>query len=37
VLDDGVVDVLTGAGGLDWFLIGLRDKITDRAASELVN
>jgi Ca2+-binding RTX toxin-like protein len=37
VFDDGAVDNLIGDGGLDWFLVGLGDKIKDRAPSELVN
>jgi Ca2+-binding RTX toxin-like protein len=37
VLDDGLVDILTGAGGRDWFWAGANDKIKDRAGNELVN
>ena len=29
VLDDGVVDTLSGSSGSDWFFAGLGDKITD--------
>jgi len=37
VLDDGLVDILTGAGGRDWFWAGANDKIKDRAGNEFVN
>lgn len=37
VLDDGAVDTLWGQGGQDWFLVGVRDRIRDRSAGELVN
>jgi len=37
VLDDGTPDTLWGNGGQDWFLIGVKDKIRDKASSELVN
>jgi Ca2+-binding RTX toxin-like protein len=34
VLDDGVVDVLTGGAGQDWFPTGNKDQITDLAGGE---
>ena len=38
VLDDGAADVLTGAGGMDWFWANVdQDTIIDRAIEELVN
>jgi uncharacterized repeat protein (TIGR01451 family) len=37
VLDDGTPDTLWGNGGQDWFLAGVKDKIRDKASSELVN
>ena len=37
VFDDGRVDTLWGHGGQDWFLIGVGDRIKDRARNELVN
>jgi uncharacterized repeat protein (TIGR01451 family) len=37
VLDDGAADTLWGLGGQDWFLVGTRDKVKDRASGELVN
>jgi uncharacterized repeat protein (TIGR01451 family) len=37
VFDDGVRDTLIGSAGLDWFWIGLNDKIKDRKANEQVN
>ena len=37
VVDDGTSDTLWGQGDQDWFLIGSRDKIKDRAAAELIN
>src|SRR5262245_9374047 len=37
VFDDGAADNLVGDGGLDWFFVGLGDKIKDRAPSEFVN
>ncbi len=37
VIDDGVVDTLVGDGGLDWFWIGVGDKIKDRGKNEIVN
>ncbi|MCE9525292.1 MAG: DUF11 domain-containing protein, partial [Planctomycetales bacterium] len=37
VLDDGRPDTLWGHGGQDWFLVGIKDKIRDKAANELVN
>jgi hypothetical protein len=37
VFDDGSVDQLTGAGGMDWFMTGLQDTITDYQGGEAVN
>jgi uncharacterized repeat protein (TIGR01451 family) len=37
VLDDGRPDTLWGNAGQDWFLVGVKDKIRDKAANELVN
>lgn len=34
VFDDGDCDQLTGAAGTDWFFVGMKDKVTDRHASE---
>jgi Ca2+-binding RTX toxin-like protein len=36
VLDDGVKDALTGGPGLDWFFAGILDKVTGRAATEVL-
>jgi uncharacterized protein (TIGR03118 family) len=35
--DDGVIDVLRGNPGLDWFFVGTADKLPDRAPTEDVN
>ena len=41
VLDDGAVDVVSGSGGLDWYLVNTDgsniDKITDLSAGERVD
>src|SRR5205823_5539454 len=37
VFDDGVADLLVGAGGRDWFWVGVNDRIKDRAGNEQVN
>ena len=37
VVDDFAADTLWGQGGQDWFLIGSRDKLKDRASGELLN
>lgn len=37
VIDDGDADTLWGQAGQDWFLVGPRDRIKDRAKNELVN
>jgi hypothetical protein len=37
VLDDGAADTLFGDIGQDWFFIGSRDNIRDRANNELIN
>jgi uncharacterized protein (TIGR03118 family) len=37
VPDDGVIDILRGNGGLDWFLAGAADELPDRAPTEEVN
>src|SRR5207248_11686504 len=37
VFDDGVADLLIGDGGRDWFWVGVKDKIKDRAKNEQVN
>jgi uncharacterized protein (TIGR03118 family) len=37
VLDDGVVDILHGNRGLDWFLAGAADELPDRVPAEEVN
>jgi uncharacterized repeat protein (TIGR01451 family) len=37
VQDDGRPDTLWGNGGQDWFLTGVKDRIRDKAANELVN
>jgi Ca2+-binding RTX toxin-like protein len=42
VSDDGVLDVLTGSSGQDWFLVnlvggGIHDKVTDLSASEFAD
>lgn len=46
VFDDAAADVLTGSAGQDWFFAnvakdstdsGVRDKVTDRSASEFAN
>ncbi len=37
VFDDGVRDTLIGSAGLDWFWIGVNDRIKDRKANEQVN
>jgi len=37
IQDDGRPDTLWGNGGQDWFLVGVKDKIRDKAANELVN
>jgi hypothetical protein len=37
VHDDGVVDTLTGNGGLDWFWAASNDKITDLQPGDQVN
>jgi RTX calcium-binding nonapeptide repeat (4 copies) len=37
VHDDGGSNVLTGGSGLDWFLKGKSDRITDRQTGEVVN
>lgn len=34
VLDDAILDVLTGGAGMDWFPLGNRDNITDLADGE---
>jgi CSLREA domain-containing protein len=37
VLDDGAADTLFGDDGQDWFFLGSRDKVRDRAKNELTN
>ncbi|HMC09892.1 MAG TPA: calcium-binding protein, partial [Pirellulaceae bacterium] len=37
VFDDGVKDTLFGSAARDWFWIGTKDKIKDRAKNEFVN
>jgi Ca2+-binding RTX toxin-like protein len=36
VFDDGDYDQLTGAAGLDWFFVGMNDKVTDRHGLESI-
>jgi len=37
VFDDNAADTLYGDGGNDWFIVGPRDRIKDRARNERVN
>lgn len=37
VLDDGVVDTLTGGSAMDWFFAALGDTVTDKIASEILD
>jgi Ca2+-binding RTX toxin-like protein len=37
VFDDGSADQLTGGGGMDWFMTGVQDSITDYQGGETVN
>jgi len=37
VLDDGQVDMLTGASGLDWFFVGDGDIVTRIQDSETIS
>ena len=37
VIDDLAANVLTGAGGSDWFFKGTNDTLTDRGPTEQVN
>jgi streptogramin lyase len=36
VIDDGLVDLLYGGGGSDWFRIGTGDKVKDKTSGEIV-
>ena len=37
VFDDGAADRVSGAGGTDWFWVGINDSLPDRQAGEAVN
>jgi Ca2+-binding RTX toxin-like protein len=36
VIDDGLVDILYGGSGTDWFRIGAGDKVRDKSSAEIV-